>query len=110
MPCGLPAALGMDQDDDLHSMDLRLLDRFGEVVVAGDGEEHVGGVVAGVGDQVRPDAQVHLSVLLYSNRPRRSFTFGSSPIRSCRGSGTPLCAESYQCTRSVGSPTAGPRC
>ena len=51
--------------DDLHrhqhhldAVGLRLLHRLGEVVVAGDQEHHVDGVVAGVGDQVEADLEV----------------------------------------------------
>src|SRR5690606_26285720 len=46
------------EHDHLHAVDLGFLDGLGQVVVAGDEEEDVGGAVTGVGHQVEADAQV----------------------------------------------------
>ncbi len=51
------------EQHDLNSVHLSLFDGFGQVIVAGDEEEHIRGSVAGVSHQVQADAQVHALLL-----------------------------------------------
>lgn len=60
------------EQQDLHSVHLGLFDCFGEVVVAGDEEEHIGCPVAGMGHQVEADPKIDALLLAVDAEPSES--------------------------------------
>ncbi|ERK60902.1 hypothetical protein N136_04902 [Leifsonia aquatica ATCC 14665] len=77
----------------MYALRLRLFDRFGEVVVAGEEVERVDGAVAGVADHVESDSQVDAFLFPVYADPSESefhageesdpFMFGFSDAVAC---------------------------